>query len=196
MLKGHEHSARKSELHGIIGVTGNPGTGKKSIAPILASSLGLRCIALNDLARSYGLIEGDSGQVDTGALRRRLTVAFRHPAVVYGHLFPDVFSRASVERVAVLRCEPTVLKERLFARGYAPRQLVDNLEAELIGLIASDAFRAFGESKTFEVDTTYTTPAEAAGSAAEVLRGGEEPAPRVDWTANYDSGLKLRTLLS
>ncbi|HYC11880.1 MAG TPA: adenylate kinase family protein [Nitrososphaerales archaeon] len=196
MHKGHEHSARKSELHGVVGITGTPGTGKKSIAPILASSLGLPCMALNDLARSYGLIGGDSGQVDTGALKRRLASALRHPAVVYGHLFPYVFSRASVERVAVLRCEPTVLKERLLARGYPPQQLVDNLEAELIGLIASDAFRVFGKSKTFEVDTTYFTPAEAAASAAEVLRGGEEPVPRVDWTANYDSGLKLRTLLS
>jgi len=196
MHKGHEHSARKSELHGVVGITGTPGTGKKSIAPILASSLGLSCMALNDLARSYGLIEGDGSQVDTEALKRRLTVALRHPAVVYGHLFPYVFSRASVERVAVLRCEPTVLKERLLARGYPPRQLVDNLEAELIGLIASDAFRVFGKRKTFEVDTTYFTPAESAASAVEALRGGEEPVPRVDWTANYDSGLKLRTLLS
>ncbi len=125
-----------------------------------------------------------------------LALELRGPAVVHGHLFSYAFGRRSVERVVVLRCEPAVLKGRLSGRDYPFRQVVDNVEAELIGLVSSEAFEAFGPAKTFEVDTTHSVPAEAASSALAVIRGEAEPAPRIDWMASYDSGRKLRSLLS
>jgi len=156
----------------------------------------LKCFSLNELARSYGLVESPDGRVSTQMLRKRLAVAIDEPAVIHGHLFPHAFDKHYVERVVVLRCDPTVLKGRLRARGYPSRQVVDNLEAELIGLVSSEAFEAFGPTATFEVDTTHSTPVEAASSALKVIEGDAEPAPRIDWMANYDSGRKLRSLLS
>jgi broad-specificity NMP kinase len=62
--------------------------------------------------------------------------------------------------------------------------------------VSSDAYESFGEAKTFEVDTTYSTPSEAAGTAVEILKGKTGAPPRIDWTVNYDSGAKLRLLLT
>lgn len=185
-------------MGGILGITGTPGTGKKSIAPLAAKKLGVSCLGLNELAATYGLFDGSDpeGKVDTKELAKRLAHELRDPAVVYGHLVPYALSPTSVARVVVLRCEPAALKARLIARRYPPQKVVDNVEAELIGLVSSDAFDAFGRSMTFEVDTTGTTPSEASGTVAGVLRGDARLGPRIDWTANYDSGAKLRSLLS
>ena len=73
---------------------------------------------------------------------------------------------------------------------------VENAEAELIGLEAADAFGNFGPGKTFEVDTTSLTPLETAEIVLSVLLGRRRPGPRVDWLGGYDTGAKLRSLLS
>ena len=180
----------------ILGITGTPGTGKKSIAPVVARRMGAQCISLNDLAKSHGLAKGVSGDVDVDKLRPKLRRSLPRDAVVYGHLLPYVLESKAVARVVVLRCEPGVLKERLLARGYEPKKIVEDVEAELIGVVSSDAFDAFGQEKTWEVDTTRTSPAQAAEAVSKIAVEAPGPARRLDWTLDYDSGAKLRLLLS
>ena len=185
-------------MHSIVGITGTPGTGKKSVAPLVARSLDSACMGLNDLARARGLKAGKGGEleVDADALGKEVRRSIRGRAVVYGHLLPYVLTRGMVSRVAVLRCEPAVLKERLRRRRYGPRKVEENVEAELIGLIAADAFVAFGSRKTFEVDTTYSSPREAADLVVRNAFRAPMASERIDWTVNYDSGARLRSLLS
>lgn len=180
----------------MFGITGTPGTGKKSIAPAVAERLGVKCLSLNDLAKSYRLVKGASGDVDVDKLRSRLQGGLPRDAVVYGHLLPYVLDSRAVSRVVVLRCEPGALKERLRARGYEPKKVVEDVEAELIGVVSSDAFDTYGKEKTWEVDTTRTTPGEAAAAISKIASSAPRPAPRIDWTLDYDSGAKLRLLLS
>lgn len=167
------------------------------MAPLLASRLGLSCVDLNELSVSHGLIRASAkdGGVDTGELRRIVAKEIPGRAVVFGHLIPFVLGRRSVSRVVVLRCEPGVLKVRLLKRMYPPRKLIDNVEAELIGLVSSEAYEAFGETKTFEIDTTYSAPARVTEAAIEIIEGTSAAPPRIDWTTNY-SAAKLRLLLS
>ena len=181
-----------------VGITGTPATGKKSIAPIVAAKLGLRCISVNDLVRPGGPPEplSSEAEVDTSELGRLLKREVSGRAVVYGHLLPYALDRASAAKVVVLRCEPAVLKQRLSSRGYPHQKVNENVEAELIGVISSDAFDRFGKAKTCEVDTSRTSPAEAADAVLRALKGHANPGPRIDWTLNYDSGAKLRGLLS
>ena len=179
-----------------MGITGTPGTGKKSVAPIVAERLGAKCLSLNDVAKSYHLVEGKSGEVDVTKLRSRLRRGLPRDAVVYGHLLPYVFGSRALSKVVVLRCEPGTLKERLRQRGYEPKKVVEDVEAELIGVVSSDAFDAYGEEKTWEVDTTRTNPDEAAAAVSHVVEDAPRPFPRIDWTLDYDSGAKLRLLLS
>ena len=56
----------------MFGITGTPGTGKKSISPIVAERLRVQCLSLHELASSYHLVRGASGDVDVDKLRTRL----------------------------------------------------------------------------------------------------------------------------
>jgi adenylate kinase len=182
-------------LEGIVGIAGTPGTGKKSVAPLVAARLGLACQGINEAARALGVPVSQDGAVDTDDLKAKLRGA-GGPSVVYGHLLPYVFDRDAVSKVIILRCEPSALKERLLRRGYSRQKVVENVEAELIGLEASDAYDAFGPSRTFEVDTTHLTPESCARKIVAVLLGKKKPARRIDWVGTYDSGAKLKFLLS
>ena len=178
-------------------MTGTPGTGKKTVAPLLAKALGVQCLGINEAARARDLLKkrGDEWEVDTDALRRALH-AISTPVVLYGHLLPNSIDGALVSRAVVLRCEPSMLKRRLAERRYSARKLIDNVESELIGLLSSETFDAFGEEKTFEVDTTTTAAEQVASAVVAVVTGDSEPGPRIDWTLDYDRGEKLRSLLS
>jgi adenylate kinase len=181
-------------LKGIIGITGSPGTGKKSVSPLVASKLGLECLSINEVARRRGLIE-EEGDVDVGALRRWLPRELSGRCVAYGHLLPYVLVPRLTDRVVILRCEPSLLKVRLARRGYPREKIDENVEGELIGVVSAAAFKAFGR-KAFEVDATGSTPANVAGLIVRVLRGESRPERPVDWTLSYDSGAKLRSLAS
>lgn len=164
----------------------------------MARRLGIGCIGINDFARSAGLVNRSDpdGEVDVRELGRSLEREVKGKVLVYGHLLPYVVRRRALKVAVVLRCEPAVLKKRLRARGYPPRKVVENVEAELIGLVSSDTYDAFGNDVTLEVDTSHTPPEEAAAEVAARLSGSGPAGPRIDWTANYDSGAKLRILLS
>jgi adenylate kinase len=165
---------------------------------LTADALGLRCFGINDLARGYGLLEYHSGtaEVDVHKLKKKLSRGFSGPALVYGHLLPDVFESDSMARVVVLRCEPSILKTRLEARHYSKGRLIANVEAELIGLISSEAFGIFGERRTVEVDTSRTSPAKAAQTVEEAIKRNSAQSQRIDWTLSYGSARKLKSLLS
>jgi len=180
-------------LRGIVGVTGSPGTGKKSISPLVAAALGLKCLAINDLARKCGALGRGGSEVDVELLRDRIGREVTGPALLFGHLIPYVLDPRSARKVVILRCDPGVLKTRLARRGYSARKLRENVEAELIGVVSADAYSAFGPN-CFEFDTTRTTPGGAAERVVRLLQKAR-PAPRVDWTLGYDSA-KLRSLLS
>ncbi|MDA4123832.1 MAG: AAA family ATPase [Thaumarchaeota archaeon] len=182
----------------LLGITGTPGTGKKSVAPLVATRLGLTCYSLNDLAGANGLAspESGTGEVDTGVLRRIVSNTILEPAVIYGHLLPYVVDRTWISKVVVLRCDPLALKSRLRARGYPLNKVFENVEAELIGLISVDTLKAFGREKTFEFDTTVSRPGPSSASIAAALSGPYRSPQVIDWLENYGSESKLRSLLS
>ncbi len=171
-------------------LTGTPGTGKKTVAPLLAHALGLRLLALNDLA-------GREHAVDTKKLRARMLREDLSGTLLTGHLLPEVLRRGEAGFVAVLRCEPSRLKKRLQARGYTGEKVVANVEAELIGVVLDAALRAFGETAVREYDGTSATPVSLAKRIAhDYGRRVVHTGTWTDWTLRYDSSTRLRSLLS
>ncbi|HEY6283133.1 MAG TPA: AAA family ATPase [Nitrososphaerales archaeon] len=181
----------------LVGITGTPGTGKKSISPLAAKALGLQPVSINDLAQRSGLLDPEAdGDVDVRKLKKVLAKSLHGPALVYGHLLPQVFGPDSMVRVVVLRSDPIVLKKRLEERCYARDKVTANVEAELIGLVSSEAFETFGESRTVEFDTSHTSCSGAARLVTTAIRAEPTHAKRIDWTLDYDSARKFRSLLS
>ncbi len=162
-----------------------------------AEALDLQSVSINDLARQSGLLDSEAdGEVDVRKLKKILAKSVHGPALVYGHLLPQVFGPDSMVKVVVLRSDPMVLKNRLEARAYAHDKVIANVEAEFIGLVSSEAFETFGESRTVEVDTSHTSRDEAARLVTTAVRKEPTQEKRIDWTLSYDSARKLRSLLS
>ena len=42
--------------------------------------------------------------------------------------------------------------------GYSEKKIKDNLGSEILGIIANDSIINFGQKKTFQIDTTDSTP--------------------------------------
>jgi len=136
-------------------------------------------------------------EVDSKALRATLLAASPPRAVIYGHLLSEVVRKGEAEAVAVLRCEPMVLKARLAKRGYPAAKVRQNVEAELIGVVLDDCVSRFGKDKVREYDTTSGDGNMVARSIARDVRSRREPPARwTDWTLDYDSPTKLTSLLS
>ncbi len=181
-----------------LGVTGTPGTGKKSVARLLAPKLHRELLELNSLAEPHSVPDGSGGlAVDVKALGRDVRGRHLAGAIVSGHLLAEVLRAGDVEFVAVLRCDPAVLKRRLAARGYSHQKVIENVEAELIGVVLDAAVRRFGPPKVHEYDTSRSKPASVVRKIVlDLLSGLPQNAPWRDWTLSYDSSTKLRSLLS
>ncbi len=165
----------------LVAVTGTPGTGKSSTCEILAKR-GYAVVDLDDVARTNGFIVGrdearGSDEVDVEALRENLRV----PAKIaflkahYSHMM-------DVNLAVVLRCQPSVLRKRLEARGWGEHKIRENVEAEAVDVITQEAVARL--PRVYEIDTTRQTPAKTADAILGILQGrveGHGPGS-VDWS--------------
>ena len=166
----------------LIAVTGTPGTGKTSACEVLARR-GYTVIDLDEVARRDGFVTGrdavrQTDEVDIEALRDGLNV----PAKI-AFLRSHFAHRMNVNVAIVLRCRPSVLRQRLEARGWGPEKVRENVEAEAIDVILQEAVTNL--PFVYEVSTTDLTPAATADAILAVLQGktkGHEPGS-VDWTS-------------
>jgi adenylate kinase len=166
-----------------LALTGTPGTGKSTVARILASR-GLRIIELGDLAKEKDLLEEfdrDRGtyEVDVEKLDRAIGEAVNGgTTVLVGHLSHLVTS----DMIIVLRCPPSVLAARLRARGYSERKVAENAQAEALDVILVESVETGRE--VYEVDTTNITEQEAADAVISILAGENEKyaVGNIDWS--------------
>ena len=129
----------------VIAITGTPGVGKTKLARKLSLLLREVYIDLNKLALKSGLARGKDPQrqalvIDEKGLysaiqpflkAKKRVIADSHLA----HFLP----KKAVFCCVVVHCSLPVLRRRLKARGYSPAKVKENLEAELFGIIQSEA---------------------------------------------------------
>ena len=183
-------------MNAYLGITGTPGTGKKTLAPLVAARLEIPWRSLNDPAYSSGITRGRGHvtEVDPPKLGRLVSARVEPPCLLYGHLLPYAFGRKAFSKVVVLRCDPAVLKRRLANRGYETEKIIENVEAELIGVIAADTVAAFGKVHVAEVDTSRASVSASAAAVAGLLSSTDRSEP-IDWIRSYGSAARLRSLL-
>ena len=161
--------------HTIIGITGSPATGKKSIGRIVADSLKYRFLDLNKIA-----LESDSVlsrgkedfEVDPDKLRRQVLRQIKDGKVVLvGHLLPFILTKSEVGLVAVLRCSPQELETRYSKRGYSAKKIKDNISSEILDICFTEALYSFGSDTIAEFDTSNRPPNDVAEEIFLVWNG-------------------------
>lgn len=165
-----------------LALTGTPGTGKSTVARILATK-GMSIIELGDLAKEKGLLEEfdrDRGsyEVDVEKLDLAIGDGYEGTTVLVGHLSHLVTS----DMIIVLRCRPSVLATRLRARNYPETKVAENAEAEALDAILVESVETGTE--VYEVDTTNITEDEAAEAVVSILAGNKEKYAigNIDWS--------------
>ncbi len=155
-----------------IGITGTPGTGKKTVGMELARILEYEPIVLNDLIieRDYVLERDDTGIIpDIERLRGDFIGKLNRKMVIIGHLLPQVFRKSELSSVIVLRCDPDELLERYALRGYDKKKVSENIWSEIIDLSLAESIERFGVETVAEFNTTDRKPQKVAQEIADVI---------------------------
>ncbi len=165
----------------IISVTGTPGTGKTEVARELAPLLSYNYVDLNRVAEEQGLVIGMDPERHSKILDtdRFGEIFVPDNSVVDGHLSHLI----TADLILVLRTRPDVLKKRLEKRGWPEEKVMENVEAEILGVCSSESCES-GE-KVMELDTTGKKPEEVAKSIKALIDNNNNTG-EIDWLEEYE----------
>jgi adenylate kinase len=162
-----------------VALTGTPGVGKTSVASLVSD---IEVVSVNNLAKRFNAIVGmdeerDTAEVDVDTLAN-VVAEMEGDVLLEGHLSHLL----EVDQAIVLRCSPTVLKQRLSTKGWSDAKVRENLEAEAVDVILIEAVDAV--TQVCEIDTTSLRIEEVSRAVEEILSGESEkyPVGHVDWS--------------
>jgi adenylate kinase len=174
----------------LLALTGTPGTGKSSLARRLADQ-GWDHVDLGTYVRDEGLVEGEDPARPGTAIVEPARVADEMELDLsaarddeidlvldahWSHEMPDL------DAVAVLRCDPGVLEDRLRDRGWDEPKVHENAEAEAVGVVAA---RCRNRADAFELDTSDAPLGKVLERLQAALAdpGSRHPPGTIDWIA-------------
>lgn len=157
-------------------VTGTPGTGKHTLARAAAHILDVDMIDTIKVAERAGIL--DPSGLDVSQLADILQDT-PDTAIVVGHLAHHAISPAVATSIVVLRRSPYELEYVYGERQYTHQKALDNLGAEILGLIAAEAALTFGDDTT-QMDVTGHDIHTNTNRLLTALRG-ELKSDDVDW---------------
>jgi adenylate kinase len=178
----------------LIVVSGTPGTGKSTVAKLVAKKLNARLIDTDLLLKEHkiGTVMDEKRRsriVDTKKLSEAaLSEAKKHPVTVFeGHLSHFVPADITV----ILRTEPKELEKRLKKKGWNKEKVKENVEAEAIDEITMECSR---KKNVIELDTTDEFPEVVATMVVRAINDAKirrHYAPgKIDWSEKYAAYLQ------
>ena len=164
----------------IILITGTPGTGKSTIASLLSAKLGYERLNVSSfLIQNKVFYEYDelrsSYVIDEDKAIELLSSTIKDNMVIET-IYPSLISKA--DKVIVLRRDPRVLYRELKERGWNELKVAENVMAEALGVISSEARENF--TNVCEIDTTNKKPEDV----VEQILGNK--CEEIDWLNSDD----------
>ena len=139
-------------------VTGTPGTGKTTIARLIAKKLQFQYIDINKVIKEKKLSvfydkKRKTKVVDEKKLARELIKLIKknNKVVIDGHL-SHFIPRKYASVCIVTRCDLKTLKRRLGKRHYGKEKIRENLDAELFEVILNEALER--KHNVYVIDTS------------------------------------------
>ncbi|KAI6031891.1 hypothetical protein PISMIDRAFT_673689 [Pisolithus microcarpus 441] len=139
-------------------ITGTPGTGKSTHAQLLVqeSPITLKHINVGELVKDQGLHEGfdeewQSYTVDDDKLLDELEPLADRGGLILDWHTCDIFPERWIDLVIVLRCNHTLLWERLEKRNYPLKKIQENNEAEIMGVVSDEARESYQSQVVVEL---------------------------------------------
>ena len=163
-------------------ITGNPGTGKHTIAKLISRKLNLEIIDINKIAISERVFKKNNGtlDVDVGKLKKIIDKMNSDDSILVGHLAPYVISSKNMEMAVVLRKSPYKLQSIYRKRKYTSKKSLENIGSEILGIVYHDTVHEFGRKKTFQIDTSDKSISATVKKVKSIFKGSKVE-DNVDW---------------
>lgn len=172
----------------VIALTGTPGCGKTTVSGELRNR-GYVVVDINEHLRKHDLLgEKDEARntfnVDMELFNESLQEYRDMPGTVI--LDSHLSHETDCSRIIVLRCKPSVLAERLRARGYSEEKVRENVQAEILDVILCESLDT--DIPVNEIDCSSCTPSDAVGFIERILNGDNDICPpgSVDWSGEME----------
>ncbi len=166
-------------MNKVILITGTPGTGKTSIAKILAEELDYKYEHIGD--HKY-YIDNDEGVkiININKMIKWINNEREKNNLVIDSHLSHYYPSNKTNKCIVLRCDPAELKNRLKKRGYPLIKINTNLEAEAIDLILQEAI--IEGHNIYELDTTNKTINQSAEEAINAVKKDIKSYGKIDFS--------------
>ncbi|KAJ2827437.1 factor activating pos9 [Coemansia furcata] len=129
-------------------ITGTPGTGKTTAAGMVADAAGLELVTVGDLIKQRNLHDGYDEEFDTYWLNEDKVVDEMEEMMAGGGMCIDFhtcgfFPERWFDLVVVLRADTKNVYDRLERRGYKQNKIDENVECEIMQVVADDARESY-----------------------------------------------------
>ncbi|KAK3202306.1 hypothetical protein GRF29_161g767091 [Pseudopithomyces chartarum] len=141
-----------------IVITGTPGVGKTTHAEQLARSLGLQHVSINQIVKDEGFHEGKDEELGSWVVDEDKLLDYLEATKISetgGYILDwhacELFPERWIDLVIVLRCDSTVLYDRLTGRGYKDKKLEENMDSEIMQVLLDEARESYKEEIVVEL---------------------------------------------
>ncbi|KAL1302572.1 hypothetical protein AAFC00_002953 [Neodothiora populina] len=139
-------------------ITGTPGVGKTTHCQQLAESSGLAHLDVNKVVKERNCDDGYDEELKSVIVDEdKLLDAIESELEAGGQIIDwhacDLFPESLIDLVVVVRCDSTILYDRLKSRGYADNKVEENMDAEIMEVLLQEARDSYAEEVVVELQS-------------------------------------------